>query len=139
MPWTVPGELRPGEAGDVVRKAFTTGAHYWQLSGDLDVSANDLVLDKTRYSAFVPGTCDLQQVLRDRGLDTVVVSGVLTNCCCESTARDAMQLNYKVLFVEDANAALTDSAHNGTLNNMAALFADVVSTDEVIESLVAGS
>jgi ureidoacrylate peracid hydrolase len=100
-----------GEAGDVVRKAFTTGAHYWQLSGDLDVSANDLVLDKTRYSAFVPGTCDLQQVLRDRGLDTVVVSGVLTNCCCESTARDAMQLNYKVLFVEDANAALTDSAH----------------------------
>ncbi len=68
-------------------------------------------------------------------MDTVIISGVLTNCCCESTARDAMQLNYKVVFVEDANAALTEAAHNGTLDNMAALFADVVSTKELVESL----
>ncbi|WP_042002455.1 cysteine hydrolase [Streptomyces sp. AcH 505] len=134
-PWTVPGELRPGKEGEAVRKAFERGANDWQLSDDLDMGADDLVLDKTRYSAFVPGTCELQHVLQERGLDTVVISGVLTNCCCESTARDAMQLNYKVVFVEDANAALTDSAHNGTLDNMAALFADVVSTDELIESL----
>ncbi|AWO93249.1 hypothetical protein BDS110ZK25_17290 [Bradyrhizobium diazoefficiens] len=46
-----------------------------------------------------------------------------------------MQLNYKVVFIEDANAALTDDAHNGTLDNLAALFADVVSTGELIESL----
>ena len=46
-----------------------------------------------------------------------------------------MQLDYKVVFVEDANAALSDAAHNGTLDNMAALFADVVSTAELVESL----
>ena len=135
MPWTVPGTLRPGPEGDLVRKAFARHMDYWQLSADLDLGADDLVLDKTRYSAFIPGTCELQTVLRKRNLDTVVISGVLSNCCCESTARDAMQLNYKVVFVEDANAALTDAAHNGTLDNMAALFADVISTGELVEGL----
>ncbi|MHC2576624.1 ureidoacrylate peracid hydrolase [Bradyrhizobium diazoefficiens] len=135
MPWIIPGTLRPGPKGELVRKAFARGTDYWQLAGDLDVGADDLILDKTRYSAFIPGTCKLQSVLEERNLDTVIISGVLTNCCCESTARDAMQLNYKVVFVEDANAALTDDAHNGTLDNLAALFADVVSTGELIESL----
>lgn len=135
MPWTVPSALRPGPEGDLVRNAFARDTAYWQLSADLDVGADDLVLDKTRYSAFIPGTCELQTVLRKRNLDTVVISGVLSNCCCESTARDAMQLNYKVVFVEDANAALTDAAHNGTLDNMAALFADVISTGELVEGL----
>ena len=51
------------------------------------------------------------------------------------TARDAMQLDYKVIFVEDANAALSDAAHNGTLDNLVALFADVVSTEDLVESL----
>jgi ureidoacrylate peracid hydrolase len=46
-----------------------------------------------------------------------------------------MQLNYKVIFVSDANAALTDAEHNATLNNMCALFADVMSTDEVLGAL----
>jgi len=135
MPWTVPGTLRPGPEGELVRKAFARGTDYWQLSSDLDVGADDLILDKTRYSAFIPGTCELPTVLRKRNLDTVVISGVLSNCCCESTVGDAMQLNYKVVFVENANAALTDAAHNGTLDNMAALFADVVSTGELVESL----
>lgn len=135
MPWTVLGALRPGPEGDLVRKAFARHKDYWQLSADLDVGADDLVLDKTRYSAFIPGTCELPTVLRERNLGTVVISGVLSNCCCESTARNGMQLNYKVIFVEDANAALTEAAHNGTLDNMAALFADVVSTKELVESL----
>jgi ureidoacrylate peracid hydrolase len=74
-------------------------------------------------------------MLQDRGIDTLIVTGTLTNCCCESTARDAMQFNYKVIFVSDANATLSDAEHNATLNNMCALFADVMSTDEVIEVL----
>jgi ureidoacrylate peracid hydrolase len=46
-----------------------------------------------------------------------------------------MQLNYRVVFVEDANAALTDDSHNATLNNMASLFADVTSTADVVDRL----
>jgi ureidoacrylate peracid hydrolase len=115
--------------------AFAAGAHYWQLWPDLDVRDDELQVNKGRFAAFIPGTCDLHRILRDRRIDTLIVTGTLTNCCCESTARDAMQLNYKVIFVSDANAALSDAEHNATLNNMCALFADVMSTSEVIDSL----
>jgi len=94
-----------------------------------------LRVNKGRFAAFIPGTCDLHGILQSRDIDTLVVTGTLTNCCCESTARDAMQLNYKVIFVSDANATLTDAEHNATLNNMCALFADVMSTDEVLGAL----
>ena len=55
-----------------------------------------------------------------------------TNVCCESTARDAMQMNYRVIFIADGNAALTDEEHNATLNNMVTLFADVMTIKEVV-------
>jgi ureidoacrylate peracid hydrolase len=114
------------------QEAFAPGAHYWQLWPELEVRDADMQVDKGRFAAFIPGTCDLHQILQERGIDTLIISGTLTNCCCESTARDAMQLNYKVIFVSDANATFTDAEHNATLNNMCALFADVMSTEEVI-------
>jgi ureidoacrylate peracid hydrolase len=113
-------------------EAFAPGAHHWQLWPGLDVQDADLKVDKTRFGAFVPGASKLHEVLQARGIDTLIITGTLTNCCCESTARDAMQMNYKLIFVTDANAALTDAAHNGTLDNMCMLFADVMSTDEVL-------
>jgi ureidoacrylate peracid hydrolase len=125
----------PPEARKAHQAAFAPGAHYWQLWPQLEVRAEDLQVDKGRFAAFIPGTCDLHRILQDRGIDTLIVTGTLTNCCCESTARDAMQLNYKVIFVSDANAALTDAEHNATLNNMCALFADVMSTDEVVSAV----
>ena len=117
------------------QEAFAPNAHYWQLWPDLDVHGSDLKVNKGRFAAFIPGTCDLHQILQERGIDTLIVTGTLTNCCCESTARDAMQFNYKVIFVSDGNAALSDAEHNATLNNMCALFADVLSTDEVVDAL----
>jgi len=122
--------------GDVAKDhqdAFTPGAHYWQLWPALDVDeTRDRTVEKQRFSAFIPGTCDLDAQLRARGIDTLIISGTLTNCCCESTARDAMQMNYRVIFASDANAALTDAEHSMTLNNMLFLFADVRSTDEIV-------
>jgi ureidoacrylate peracid hydrolase len=114
------------------QEAFAPGAHYWKLWPELDVRDDEAQVDKGRFAAFIPGTCDLHQMLQERHIDTLIISGTLTNCCCESTARDAMQLNYKVIFVSDANATFTDAEHNATLNNMCALFADVMSTEEVI-------
>jgi ureidoacrylate peracid hydrolase len=125
----------PRAARQAHQAAFAPGAHYWQLWPELDVRDGDLRINKGRFAAFIPGTCDLHQLLRDRHIDTLIVTGTLTNCCCESTARDAMQLNYKVIFVSDANAALSDAEHNATLNNMCALFADVMSTAEVLDAL----
>jgi ureidoacrylate peracid hydrolase len=117
------------------QEAFAPGAHYWQLWPELDVRDADLKVAKGRFAAFIPGTCDLHQILQERGIDTLIVTGTLTNCCCESTARDAMQFNYKVIFVSDGNAALSDAEHNATLNNMCALFADVMSTEETVAAL----
>lgn len=119
-------------------QAFATGGHFWELWPKLDVAAQDLKVSKTRFGAFVPGASDLHEILQKRGIDTLIITGTLTNCCCESTARDAMQMNYKLVFVSDANAALTDAAHNGTLSNMAMLFADVIDTQATVD-LIASS
>ena len=126
---------RMGLAAEGHRAAFTPGAHYWQLWPDLDVRPEDAVIEKYRFSAFTPGASGLDALLRERGIDTVIVTGTLTNCCCESTARDAMQLNYHVLMAADANAALSDEAHAATLHILAMVFADVHSTDELVELL----
>ncbi len=120
------------------RAEFVRGSRNTELWPDLDVREEDWIVSKTRFSAFTHGTCDLHQKLEAHGIDTVIITGTLTNCCSESTARDAHELSYKVLFVSDANAALTDAEHNATLNNLYVTFADLVMTDELV-SLVASS
>lgn len=113
--------------------SFGHDRHYHRLWPGMDVGEGDLFVNKTRFGAFVPGASQLHEVLQARGIDTLIVTGTLTNCCCESTARDAMQMNYKLVFVSDANAALTDAAHNATLDNMCMIFADVRPTREVLD------
>jgi ureidoacrylate peracid hydrolase len=117
---------------DEMIATFGPNCHHFALWPALDVQASDWIVDKTRYSAFVPGTCDLHDRLKAARIDTLIVTGTLTNCCCESTARDAMQRDFRVIFVSDGNAALTDTDHNATLRNMVALFADVMETGEVL-------
>ena len=118
------------------RKAMTDtfgkDSHGFTLWPGLDVRKDDLIVDKTRFGAFVPGSSDLHDILQARGIDTLIITGTATNVCCESTARDAMQMNYKVIFVADANATLSDAEHNATLNNMVTLFADVMTTKELV-------
>ena len=92
-------------------------------------------MKKNRFGAFVPGSSDLHAVLQARGIDTVIITGTATNVCCESTARDAMMMNYKVIFVSDGTATYNDEEHNATLGIMLAMFADVMTTDEVVDRL----
>ena len=116
-------------------EAFTPGSYGHQIWDGLEVLPGDLKVLKHRFGAFVPGASDLHEILQARGIDTVIITGTVTNVCCESTARDAMMMNYKVAFVSDGNAAFTDAEHNATLGIMAVIFADVMSTDEVIAKL----
>lgn len=119
------------------RDAFTPGAHFWQLWPGLEVAEGDRILDKGRFSAFTPGTCDLHDQLQADGMDTLIISGTLTNICCESTARDAMQLNYRVIMAADACAALDDAAHAAALASLNLVFADIRSTEEIEQLLAA--
>jgi len=127
--------LQGKRSGALLAKAFAREAHFWQLWPELEVADADLLVEKTRFGAFVPGASRLHEILQGQDIDTLIITGTLSNCCCESTARDAMQMNYKVIFVSDANAALSDAAHNSTLDNMAFLFADVMSTEEVLAAV----
>ena len=134
--WSVKHDIFSGaEWGPRMTTAFTPGDYGHALYPSLEVRPGDLTVRKTRYSAFIQGSSDLDATLRGRGIDTVIVVGTATNVCCESTARDAMMLNYKVFFVSDANACATDDEHNATLGALLVLFADVRSTDEMIALL----
>lgn len=118
-------------------KRLGRGTHGQALYDGLEVRPEDPKVEKNRFSAFIQGSSDLDRLLKDRGIDTVIVTGTVTNTCCESTARDAMMLNYKTIMVSDANAAATDAEHNATLVNMLRIFGDVLSTDDVIGRLAA--
>jgi ureidoacrylate peracid hydrolase len=121
-------------------REFGAGGHAHALWPDLDVAQDDLIVDKTRFSAFIPGTCELDTILKARGVDTLIVTGTVTNCCCESTVRDAMQMGYKVLFIQDGNATFDDATHNATLANLAGLFfAEVVTAEAAIARLADGA
>lgn len=92
----------------------------------------DIVENKTRFSAFVGDSSDALRILREHGIETVIVTGTLTSCCCASTARDAQQLGFQVIVPGDANADLDDYDHNAALNNLAAWFADIRTTDDTL-------
>jgi ureidoacrylate peracid hydrolase len=119
--------------------AFTPGAFGHALWNGLDVQSQDLVVRKRRFGAFAPGASDLDALLRARGIDTLIITGTATNVCCESTARDAMMMNYKVFFIEDGNATFGDAENNATLSAMAHTFCDVASTDHVLRLLATAS
>jgi len=115
------------------------GSRGHQLHSGLEVKPEDEMVQKYRFSAFVQGASDLPQRLRAQGYDTVLITGTVTNVCCESSARDAMMLNFKTVMVSDANAARTDEEHNATLSTFYAIFGDVMDTDQVIRRLEAGA
>lgn len=135
--WSVFGRRMGPEMTERHKAAFMPGAHYHQFWPELDVAPEDLVIDKGRFSAFTADASTLHADLQARGIDTMLITGTLTNCCCETTARDAMQLNYKVNMVTDANAALSDAEHEATLFTLGFIFADLFTTDEVVAELAA--
>lgn len=128
-----------GEFRERMIAAFARGSFGHALYPELEVMPQDWRVEKQRFGAFVEGSSGLHAQLQARGIDTLIIVGTATNVCCESTARDAMMMNYKVVFVSDANACRTDEEHNATLGNILALFGDVQSTRDVIAALDAGT
>ena len=106
-----------------------------RLWSELRIGEGDVVVEKSAPSAFFPGRCSLHEVLAGRSIDTVLVTGTVANVCCESTARDAATLGYKVVMVADANAARRDEDLNATLHTIYRSFGDVRSAGEVIDLL----
>lgn len=102
---------------------------------ELEVAPGDITVVKNRYSALAHGASTLERVLRNLGVDTVLVAGTKTNVCCDSTARDAMMLDFKAVLVSDCCAALSDDEHLASLETFIQQFGDVMSADEVLASI----
>jgi ureidoacrylate peracid hydrolase len=102
---------------------------------DLVTTENDITIIKNRYSALISGSSSLERTLRNLGVDTVLIAGTKTNICCESTARDAMMLDFKIVMVEDCCAALSDDEHQAALESIIQQFGDVRPSTEILEIL----
>jgi ureidoacrylate peracid hydrolase len=115
--------------------SFIPGAPGHKIYADLEVRPEDEIVFKYRFSAFVQGSSDLPKRLKDGGYENVLIVGTVTNVCCESSARDAMMLNFKTTMVSDGNSAHTDGEHTATLAAFYSVFGDVMTSDEVIACL----
>ena len=123
------------ERSDARLAGLDEASEGFKLYRTLEPLPTDLWVKKIKYSAFIAGSSDIHAQLASRGIDTVLVTGTVTNVCCESTARDAMMLDYRVIMLSDGNASLSDEEHAASLNNFLCYFGDVMTTDEAIARL----
>lgn len=101
-----------------------------EIVSEILPNENDIVLRKTRYSAFV-GT-ELEDILTIKMAKSIVICGVMTHLCCETTAREAFMKDYEVYFVMDATATQTEDLHLSSLRTLAGGFAQITTTSEII-------
>jgi len=104
-----------------------------KIHSDLAPLPNEKVIFKHRYSAFY--NTDLEIVLRSLKIEDIVVSGIMTNLCCESTARDAYYRDYRVFFLADGTGSINEEMHLASLLNLAFGFAFVTTTNEILQKL----
>jgi ureidoacrylate peracid hydrolase len=133
--WSVYYDISKPEQNKKRAEALAPGSKGYELWETLDARTDDIYVEKKRFSAFIGGSSNLADVLRAKGIDTILVTGTVTNVCCESTARDAMMCNFKTLMVSDGNAAACDEDHNASLSAFYLTFGDVMSTDMLIGCL----
>jgi ureidoacrylate peracid hydrolase len=98
----------------------------------IEPRADERVVIKHRYSAFI--NTDLDTILKAKGIESVLLTGVATNVCVESTMRDAFMLDYYVTMVEDCMAGPDPVLHEGTLENTRRQFGLVASHREVVDT-----
>lgn len=124
------------ENGARHRDNLTKGHPGQALRADLDVQPEDIHAEKTRFSAFIPGHSNLPDLLAARGITNVAITGMLTNFCCETSARDAMMLDYRVAMISDANAARFADDHNVGFQTVYQSFGDVLTADEFLNEVL---
>lgn len=126
----------PARAGLLNRDARSA-----QLDEELDVLDGDLVLDKPRFGAFTRTA--LGEILRARDVDSVIIGGIATNVCCETTAREALQRDFHVFFLSNGTAcadipgASAAELQKASLATLGFLFGQVLTVDQMIAKILA--
>ena len=111
-------------------EALVEGSWDMKIIPELEPEEDEIVIDKNRPSSFI-GT-DFGEILDDRNLEQLIVCGVTTNCCVESTVRDASQYDIEPFVINDATAEWDDERYEVALRSMDMLFAEVLSTEDVV-------
>jgi len=101
------------------------------IHSSIDFRKDDIILRKNRYSAFI-GT-NLEKILKEKKIETLVITGIMTHLCCETTARDAFMKDYDVYFIVDATATETESLHISSLRTLTDGFSIPMKTDEILQ------
>jgi ureidoacrylate peracid hydrolase len=126
-------------AGDHFRTVFAAGHEGQNLWPLLDYRAGEAIIGKTNFSGLSGSRGALERHLRQRGLDTLLIAGTVTNVCCESTAREAAFANFKTIMIADANAGRSELDNLVTYSTFIRVFGDVMTADEVIARLAAAA
>ena len=124
------------EVREKTRAYMAPGAEGTLLWPKLHRKNDEQLIVKNRYSCFVPGASHLERVLRSRNIDTLLLAGTKTNICCETAARSAFDMDFKVVMIEDCCAALSDKEHLAALENVIQQFGDVMTSKEVLARLI---
>ncbi len=114
---------------------YAPGAWGTAITDELTPTARDIVIEKPRQSGFYRTT--LGDDLAARGIDTVAIAGVTTNCCVDTTTRDAFMRDLDVIVLSDAVAAFGQERHlhDATLENLALFFGVVATSGELLTGL----
>jgi nicotinamidase-related amidase len=108
------------------------GSEGWQMIDGFDTTGK-IIIDKNQYSAFFK--TELNDVLQANKIEDVIIVGVMTNCCCETTAREAFMYGYRVFFINDATSTFNEDLHLATLKNLSFGFACIQDTQHIISDL----
>ena len=137
--WKTAHERYSPKNQEVRLKSMKPGTWPFEFWPTLDIREEDHQIIKRRYSAFIQGSSDIDLILTDNGIENILICGVATNVCCDSTARDAMMLNYRTLMVADGCATFSDEEHANALIAFYTNFGDVQNTDELCARLEASN
>ena len=124
------------EAAAVFRAGLSEGTESHAIWPALDLRDTDPVVHKNRFGGFIGSQGRLERVLRDVGVDTVLVVGTVTNVCCETTAREAAAYDFKTVMISDANGGRSAEEDAWTYAVCLASYGDVMTADEVVERLI---
>ena len=106
-----------------------------EVANEIAPLKNEKIILKHRYSAFY--NTDLETILRCLKVEDLVIAGIMTNMCCESTARDAYYRDYRVFFPAHATGSVTEEMHLASLLNLAFGFALITTADEILRQVKA--